>query len=255
MDNAKYFDSITDEIKALHERVRNYVTNHNLTVGQWKESIIRTILRRHLPKNVGIGNGFVVAEDKTSTQIDILLYDTAKPLLFQDGDLVIVTPDAVRGIIEVKTTINKTGNDGLATVFQKVADNVEMIPCVNQNEQPCFFGVFVYKSGFQGLNTEEGANLVLNELFEATQQKKDRILNCICIEENFFVRYWGLNPDGTTGNYKKWHAYVIDHKAPAYFAHNVIEHLCPQSVLVNNAAWYPRLGKEGCKKAEKALLQ
>ena len=86
MDNEQYFRSITDEINALQNRVRNYIENHWPTDGRWKESVIRAILRRYLPQTVGIGNGFVVSPVKTSTQIDILLYDTTKPVLFQDGD-------------------------------------------------------------------------------------------------------------------------------------------------------------------------
>ncbi len=41
--------------------------------------------------------------DDASSQLDVLLFDATKPVLFRDGDLAFVTPDAVVGIIEVES--------------------------------------------------------------------------------------------------------------------------------------------------------
>ena len=121
MNNEAYFRSITDAINALRDRVRNYITQRWLSDGEWKECVLRAVLRRHLPTTVGVGSGFVVTIDKPSTQIDILLYDNTKPVVFRDGEFVIVTPDAVRGMIEVKTAARRRE---LAEVYAKLADNV-----------------------------------------------------------------------------------------------------------------------------------
>jgi hypothetical protein len=108
MNVENYFESISLELKALKDRVRNLIgtNHHNLTDGEWKETILRAILKRHLPSNVEVGSGFVVKPNSSSKQIDILIYDTSKPVLYRDGDLVIITPDSVKGIIEVKTKIS-----------------------------------------------------------------------------------------------------------------------------------------------------
>ncbi|HLX69845.1 MAG TPA: DUF6602 domain-containing protein [Verrucomicrobiae bacterium] len=245
MDNKAYFRSITDEINSLQNRVRNYIGDHWLSDGEWKESIIRAVLRRHLPLTVGIGNGFVVTTEKTSTQIDILLYDNTKPIVFREGDFVIVTPDSVRGMIEVKTTARK---HELADIFSKLADNIEIIPCGQMDKR--FFGVFFYESDFDGLDSALVANEILERLYTSTRQRSRRIINCVSIADSFFVRYWVAGPVPANRLNESWYAYNLDHTAPAYFAHNVIEHLCPEAVLTNNAVWYPEDGKEGYKIAQ-----
>ena len=247
MNNEIYFRSITDEVNALQNKVRNFITNHWPTDGQWKESVLRTILRRHLPQTISIGTGFIVSETKTSNQIDILLYDNSKPVLFKDNEFVIVTPDGVRGIIEVKTSAVKSD---LESIFSKLADDIAMIPTGHSDCR--FFGVFFYEGTgtLQNLggNPEEAQN-VLTKLFNASEGSSRRTINCISIGDSFFARYWIQSPEGNQ-LVERWHAYYLENKAPAYFIHNVIEHLCPDSVLKNNAVWYPETGKESCKIAE-----
>src|SRR5882724_3883180 len=109
MDANEYFRSLTAEINALKDRIRNFIgEKHWLSDGLWKESVIKAILRRYLPGAAGVGTGFVVTDMGPTTQIDILIYDLTKPVLFRDGDFVIVTADAALGLIEVKTRIPKS---------------------------------------------------------------------------------------------------------------------------------------------------
>jgi hypothetical protein len=83
MDIENYFKNLTTELESLKDRVRLYIGDaHWQSDGEWKESVIRTILKRHLPKNIGVGSGFIVNVEQTTTQIDILLYDNSKPILF-----------------------------------------------------------------------------------------------------------------------------------------------------------------------------
>src|SRR3990172_3909969 len=106
MDTEAHYRSLAAEIEALKNRVRNFIAkSHWQTDGEWKESVLRAIIQRHLPSDVGVGRGFVIKPSASSSQIDVLLYDTSKPLLYRDGDLVFVTVDAVRGIVEVKSKL------------------------------------------------------------------------------------------------------------------------------------------------------
>jgi hypothetical protein len=126
MDHIHYYKSITLELDALKDRVRYLIAgSHWPTDGEWKESVLRTLLRRHLPPIVGVGRGFIVAEQTNSAQTDVLLYDTSKPLLHQEGDLIFVTPDAVKGIIEVKSTLRR---GELSKVLDVLAGKVKMVP-------------------------------------------------------------------------------------------------------------------------------
>src|SRR5262245_16534154 len=99
-DFLSYHKSLTDELHSLKNRIRDIV-RHWPTDGEQKEVALRTVLRRHLPESIIVGRGFIVTRDQASTQIDLLIVDGNAPTLFKDGDLMIVTPDAVRAIIEV----------------------------------------------------------------------------------------------------------------------------------------------------------
>jgi len=78
-----------------------------------------------LPAHIEPLRGFVVAPQIGSGQIDILLYDNRKPVLFRNGDLVFATPDSVAGIVEVKSNI---GNRGvLRDALTSLADDAAMI--------------------------------------------------------------------------------------------------------------------------------
>ena len=48
MDAQAYFRSLTEEISALKDRIRNFIGDaHWLSDGLWKESVIKAILRRY----------------------------------------------------------------------------------------------------------------------------------------------------------------------------------------------------------------
>jgi len=97
---------MTQELDSLKNRVRHFIgARHWVSDGESKESALRAVLRRHLPLTTGVGRGFVITNKGPSTQIDILLFDRTKPLLYHDGDFVITTPDACQGMIEVKTRL------------------------------------------------------------------------------------------------------------------------------------------------------
>src|SRR5262245_53217196 len=107
MDIVTYYRSISDELDALKNRIRHMIADtHWPTDGEWKESVLRQILRRTASCNVTVGRGFVLDDDWSSTQIDVLVYDNTMPLLYRDGDLVFVTRSACRAIVEVKSMLN-----------------------------------------------------------------------------------------------------------------------------------------------------
>ncbi len=241
MDIEKYFINLTNELSALKDRVRHYIDDaHWLSDGEWKESVIRTILTRHLPNNIGVGRGFIVTPEKSSTQIDILLYDKTKPILFQDGDFVIITPDTVKGVIEVKTRFND--RTAFKNALNKLSEINQFLNPTASYDSNLFLGLFSYE------NSSFNTNTVLEDLQKCVNGQHQRTINCISLGESFFVRFWPKDPN-TPGldNYMHWHSYNLENKAPAYFVHNVVDHLCPLWASVNNNVWYPEEGKENYK--------
>jgi hypothetical protein len=233
MNIENYFKNLTLELESLKDRVRLYIEDaHWQSDGEWKESVLRTILRRHLPKNIGIGRGFIVNVDQASTQIDILLYDNSKPILFQDGDFIIITPDAAKGVIEVKTKFWQ--QDDLRDAINKISEISQFINPTSYGKDQ-FFGLFAYE------DSSFSTDSVLGILQECVNGQKQRIVNCISFGKNYFVRYW---PSPPLGQLPKWNSYQLENKASAYFVHNVIDHLCPKWVSDNINVWYPENGKE-----------
>ncbi len=241
MNIENYFKNLTVELESLKDRVRFYIDNtHYQSDGEWKESVLRTILKRHLPKNIGIGRGFVVNVERATTQIDILLYDNSKPILFQDGDFIIITPDAAKGIIEVKTKLwNQTE---LREAINKISENVQLINPKSVYGKNQFFGLFSYEES--AFNTDS----VLEIVQDCVNGRNDRIVNCISLGKDFFIRFWPDPP--FAAGFPKWRAYRLEDQAPAYFIHNVVDHLFPQWAGEYNDIWYPEDGKEKFKIGE-----
>ena len=119
-DLLAYHVSLAAEMNAIKDRVRHLI-RHWATDGAFKEAALRMVLRRHLPETLQIGTGFIVNNlSEHSTQIDVLIVDRSHPTLFKDGDLLIVTPSAVRAIIEVKTLIS--GPKAFEDALDKLAE-------------------------------------------------------------------------------------------------------------------------------------
>jgi hypothetical protein len=101
--------------------------NHWLTSGTFKEKVLINFLNQNLPRRYLAKSGFVIFpkqrifKEKTpkdydslnssaydlSKQIDILIFDTIESCpVYEDENIVILSPEAVKEIIEVKGTLN-----------------------------------------------------------------------------------------------------------------------------------------------------
>ena len=86
--------------------------DHWLSVGNYKESILRNLLSSTLPKKYEVSTGFIIASDREgkilkSKQIDIIVWDSTNYApIFRDGEFAIVPPEACSAIIEVKSKLN-----------------------------------------------------------------------------------------------------------------------------------------------------
>lgn len=256
MDTKDYFESLSDEIEALKCRVRHFIDdNHWLTDGEWKESVLRAILNQHLPKHIEAVRGFVINENESSTQIDVFLFDNRKPTLFRDGNLVFATPDAVLGIIEVKSSIGS--NRELNEIGQKLADNADFISNSTSffiEPKQLFVGLFAFETTYQIDHVES-----LKSLQRACRNQfnqRDRIINHVTIGKNYFVRFWPHDPNNSQNQestYLKWHSYDTPGLSRGYFLHNILHHVSDLSVTANQYLYFPREGKEGWHQATMTL--
>ncbi len=228
-----YFRSLTQEVGALRDRVRHLLDiPHWQTDGEWKESVIRQVLRRHMPGSVSVGRGFVVTAAAASRQLDVLIVDASKPVLFRDGDLFFVTPDAVVGVIEVKS---RAAPGVLAEAAEKLADDMLLVR-LHPNTR-AFAGFFAFEDG------GGGTTAYLDAVAQAAARWENRI-DYVCVGDSRFIRYWEFNPENEKRFYQGWHSYDLPGLAPGYFVHNCIDSVSPESVFSNNEVWFPPGGKE-----------
>lgn len=235
-DFMKYHKSIAAELKAVKDRIRNLV-RHWPTDGGWKEIVLRSVLRKHLPESCIVGQGFIVGKDRVSSQIDVLVASKDKPTLFKDGDLLIVTPSAVRAIIEVKTDLrNVDCNEAL----RKIARNAAL--CREYENLNVWTGLF----DFEGSYTDGFCKSLLKALKSANDSERIPI-NCLSSGDNLFIRYWKSGErDDCEENL--WRSYKLKKLAPTYFIGNLIDDISSIDNHSDAFAWFPI---EGTKEVHK----
>ncbi len=103
---SKYYSTVSE--KFLHEYKQfNYLLTHTPTIGDGREEIIRGYLKDYVPKKFSVAHGFVFGKAKDK-ETDIIIYDSNNySPLFKKNDLVIVPPESVSVIIEIKSRLNK----------------------------------------------------------------------------------------------------------------------------------------------------
>ncbi|WP_124775608.1 DUF6602 domain-containing protein [Micromonospora inaquosa] len=117
-------ESLTARVELLERLLRG---SHYPSLGQYKERVLAETIRGYLPTSVQVGTGFVLFPHNNSSnlakseffdplnqsaysisrQCDVLVYDVSQiPPVFRDGDFVVVRPEAVRAVIEVKGSLS-----------------------------------------------------------------------------------------------------------------------------------------------------
>ncbi len=117
----QYCSGIAHEFASRRNRVRNFVTNHNLSSGTANETILRNFLAQMSSGRYKVGQGFIYQSSesiKVSKQCDIMVYDHQDyPLVHSESGIDIVFPEAARMVIEVKTKLtSKNLKDALENI-------------------------------------------------------------------------------------------------------------------------------------------
>ncbi|EOB6680528.1 DUF6602 domain-containing protein, partial [Vibrio vulnificus] len=109
---SSFFSSHSHELQSKMKRLDFLIgRDHWLSVGNYKEELLRSLLRQLLPKKYEVSTGFILALDANGKEIkskqqDIIIWDSNDyAAIFRDGDFVIVPPEACRVVIEVKSTL------------------------------------------------------------------------------------------------------------------------------------------------------
>lgn len=102
---SSYNAELLSKVSRLDELIGR---DHWLSVGTYKESILRSLISNILPRRYEVSTGFILASDREgrilkSRQIDIIIWDSTNYApIFRDGDFVIVPPESCSAVVEVK---------------------------------------------------------------------------------------------------------------------------------------------------------
>lgn len=232
MNVAQHFRSITGELESLKDRVRNFIADqHWLTDGEWKESVLRTVIAQRLPDTVRIGRGFVLTEHGPSTQCDILLYRADCPVLFRDADLVFLTPDAVLGIVEVKSRASKGVFESAVTKLADIGFHL------GRHADHCCLGLFAY-------DIDTDPNQWYKEILPVRCWHTSQVVDLISLGCSSFVRWWKYSPSGGDAHYEHWHSYGLENMSAGYFIANLIDKVSSGTTTLDERFWYPESSKE-----------
>lgn len=104
-----YFFLLSQEFDLRIKQAKDFIKNHNPSLGALNEEILRKFLKDHLPKWVDVAHGFILSkEGNISNQCDIIIYNsTYYAPLYRVNDLVIVPPESVICTVEVKTKLDQ----------------------------------------------------------------------------------------------------------------------------------------------------
>lgn len=250
MNTKNFQKSITLELETLKNRVRDLIDDkHWLSDGEFKEAILRNVLKRNLPSNLSIGTGFVINSQtkEISSQIDLIIYENEYPPLFIEGDFILIESKGVKGIIEVKTKLN---NNQIKDVLEKINENVRVIKGWNKNSKLKFTGLFSYDyEGFKideindtelvEKEIEKAKNRLLNLSSNQTLEKSNGLVNHISLGKDFFIRYWDKNcliDNKPTNDYNFYNFYHLPDLGYSYFISNIYE-LC-STVDLYDRQWF-----------------
>ena len=140
-----YYGSLADEIKIKSEKIELLVS-HGQTVGNYRELILRGLLKKYIPSKFSVATGFI---EGLSRQVDIIVYDSFNHSpTFIEGDLVVVRREAVRAIIEVKSNLTTAKLQEALQFFYDLTR-----PGIYKPELPIFKGIFAFNTPYTNANS------------------------------------------------------------------------------------------------------
>ncbi|MFC2026682.1 DUF6602 domain-containing protein [Chloroflexota bacterium] len=103
----QYYKNVQKKILVQKDIIRSLLKDPKV-IGDYYEAIIMDAVRESISEYFSARRGVILAENgQASRECDIIVYSAAEyGPLFLSGDIIVVNPEAVRCVIQVKGTIN-----------------------------------------------------------------------------------------------------------------------------------------------------
>lgn len=225
----RFQESITRELLYTKDRVRDLIGAANWgEEGKYKEAILSKTIAQFLPSNLRIGTGFIVGNDdhqfgrdgKISSQLDLIIYEDKTPVIFREGDFIILTESSVRAVIEVKSSLTNysaSNENSLNKVIAKL-NRLRDFPTFNYDgtNRKKFVGIFSF---------DHSENFSAPRIAEALKISNG-LVNHVSLGPDKFIRYWhnteGLYPRVRGYNGRCYIRYSLHHLSFSYFISNLL---------------------------------
>ncbi len=144
--------------------------------------------QQNLGRPETVFTGFIYKNAEVSSQINLLIINKGGCTLFKEGEFVIVTPHAVRAVIEVKTSLKKSDFD---ECLHKLAKNAKLAEQdLVQNRGSIWSGLFVY-DGDPG----DAKDLLL--ALSKAESDEDHPATCVAYGPDLFIKFrWATDNRG-----------------------------------------------------------
>jgi hypothetical protein len=152
-------------------------------------------------------------------------------VLFRQGDLAFVTPDAVVAVIEVKS---KATTQVAAQAIEKLA---AMGLKLGRHRDHCCLALFSFESDLSNHDS------TLNKLQELCVHRTQTV-NFVNFGCSMFIRFWEYPPNGGNAPYEQWHSYDLTNLSAGYFVANILDYISPESIAAHSKLWFPEDSKE-----------
>lgn len=261
--NIKNFQkSITRELTLTKDRVEFLIGNANWgDVGRYKEAILRKTISQFLPSNLQIGTGFIIGNSdhqfgrngQISSQLDIIIYEDKSPVIFREGDFVIITESAVRAVIEVKTKVVNYSNletEGQDNAINKIINKINRL-----RDFETFNPIGVHRKKFVGIFSYEHDQDFSNERIDEALRLSNGIVNHISLGPNKFIRYWenteGLEPRPIPEYHGRCYIrYNLTDLSFSYFISNLLHIVADEDPIERYWFSFPIEGTKEIRRAE-----
>jgi hypothetical protein len=119
----QYYKKIQEKVIMQRDIINSLIKDQRV-IGDYYEAIIRDLIRENVPEAFAVGRGVIISkEGKTSRECDIIVYNAAEyGPFFKSGVIVVINPEAVRCVVEVKGTITR----------KSLSDAVKNLSSVNE---------------------------------------------------------------------------------------------------------------------------
>ena len=114
-----YFRKVQERVLVQRDIICSLIKDPRI-IGDYYEAIVRDWVREMVSSAFVVARGVVLAPDgRASKECDIIIYSAAEyGPLFVSGDIVVVSPESVRAVIQVKGTVSQ---DNLGDAISSLA--------------------------------------------------------------------------------------------------------------------------------------